>query len=312
MDFIIIEVVIGKIKFSLIGLVDQSMKCLIVGGNDSEIRSEQTELFQNECIRIGQFLSNAGHSLIVCSPFQDSADYWVLKGFSNGNLDQVIEFHFLDNTTVRAELEKIEGELNLKGIIKIPHPKPNSNDSKSIGYSWLFCQLEALETCHFIIAIGGKLDGSANMLLLLAESKRKLIIPLCFLGGAASQSFFRRRYELEDKLGTDYLLLQEGCEIFTSTKLDGVLSGCKMSIDFERKDELSFFISYPRAKPAEADYIETLLRRRNINVFRDESDFGAGSSIPTDITEAIHSANIFMLYGVLNMLVVLGVLMNLN
>ncbi|RBN36039.1 hypothetical protein DMN50_37535, partial [Priestia megaterium] len=68
-------------------------------------------------------------------------------------------------------------------------------------YAWLLCQLQALESCQTIIAIGGKLDGSANMLLLLAESKRKKILPLSFLGGAAEQSFYRKRYELQDIFG---------------------------------------------------------------------------------------------------------------
>ncbi|RBN36059.1 hypothetical protein DMN50_37435, partial [Priestia megaterium] len=37
-----------------------------------------------------------------------------------------------------------------------------------------------------------------------------------------------------------------------------------------------------------------LLRRRNLQVFRDESKFGAGHAIPTLIEEAIYGANIFI------------------
>lgn len=278
---------------------DINMKCLIIGGFDSNFSISEKERFQDECIRIGQFLSNEGHSLIICSPFHDSADYWVLKGFLSGNLsrNQTIEMHFVDDDTVRAEINKIATELPLKEIIKIPHPKSDSASVSSISYSWLLCQLEALETCHFIIAIGGKLDGAANMLLILAESKRKLIVPLSFLGGAAAQSFNRRRYELEDKLGFDYLLLQDGGKILDSPKLHNLLCSFQLSKDSTRKDDtklLSFFISYPRARPEEADYIESLLRRRNLKLFRDESDFGAGCSIPVEITESMHSSNVFI------------------
>lgn len=49
-----------------------------------------------------------------------------------------------------------------------------------------------------------------------------------------------------------------------------------------------------RKRPHEADYIETLLRRRNISVFRDESEFGAGEDIPIQIEEHIHRANTFI------------------
>lgn len=276
------------------------MKCLIIGSNvDKYAIDNLKQQFQNECIRIGQFLYDSGHSLIICSPFKDSADYWVLKGFIKGDLseNQTIELYFVDNDTVQNEIKKIESELGSKRINKIPHPAPKLDHEKSIRYSWLLCQLEALETCHFIIAVGGKIDGSANMLLLLAESKGKLIVPLSFLGGAASQSFNRRRYELKDKLGIDYLLLQDGSKILNSSNLNELLSTFQLSKNSIREDDLkslSFFISYPRTRPAEADYIETLLRRRNLKVFRDESDFGAGSSIPLKITETIHSSNIFI------------------
>lgn len=59
-------------------------------------------------------------------------------------------------------------------------------------------------------------------------------------------------------------------------------------------EEREVFISYARKRPHEADYIETLLRRRNISVFRDESEFGAGEDIPIQIEEHIHRANTFI------------------
>ena len=40
--------------------------------------------------------------------------------------------------------------------------------------------------------------------------------------------------------------------------------------------------------------METLLRRRNLPVFRDESDFGAGHSVPSEIREAIHRSDVFV------------------
>jgi hypothetical protein len=40
--------------------------------------------------------------------------------------------------------------------------------------------------------------------------------------------------------------------------------------------------------------VETLLRRRNLRVFRDESEFGAGHSIPIAIQEGIFNANVFI------------------
>lgn len=178
-------------------------------------------------------------------------------------------------------------------IIKIPSPPPTIQDSKSKSYSWLLCQLQALESCQIIIAIGEKLDGSANMLLLLAESKRKQIIPLSFLAGAARESFLRRRYELADKFGDNYVFFQDETKIAESIKL-GEVSVSNNSTTEKSLNSPNFFISYPRARPGEADYIEALIRRHNFQVFRDESDFGAGYAIPKQIEEAIYAADIFI------------------
>jgi hypothetical protein len=57
-----------------------------------------------------------------------------------------------------------------------------------------------------------------------------------------------------------------------------------------------FFISYPR-RPTEADQVEAVLRRRNLPVFRDESELGAGHEIPAQIREAVHRADVFIALG---------------
>ncbi|PED91589.1 hypothetical protein CON43_01165 [Bacillus cereus] len=275
------------------------MRYFVIGGlvgRDLKCETEKKK-FENACVRIGQTICDLGHSLVVCSPFKDSADYWVLEGFKKNipKENQVVEFHFVDSESVREEVEKLEEKLYPLRIIKIPStPSPkNLENFKSNSYSWLLCQLQALESCQKIIAIGGKLDGSANMLLLFAESKRKQIIPLSFLGGAARESFLRRRYELEDRFGESYILFQDDKKIAESIKL-GEVSVSYSPIKRQSPNPLKFFISYPRARPGEADYIETLLRRRNFQVFRDESDFGAGYAIPKQIEEAIYAANVFI------------------
>ncbi len=273
------------------------MRYFVLGGvTDSDSTTDDiNDRLERSCKKLGQVLCDSGHSLIICSPFQDSADYWTFNGFTQNiqNSNNSIEIHYVDTEHVRNRISILEADNNEHKIIKIPHPAPNIENKDSISCAWLLCQLNALESCHAVIAIGGKTDGVANMLLLLAEAKRKPIIPLSFLGGAAGQAFHRRRYELEDRLGANYLLLQdeksidkviENVDILHKLQNDGI------SKSFNPK----IFISYPRSRPSEADYIETLLRRRNLQVYRDESDFGAGSEIPREITEAIYAADIFV------------------
>lgn len=55
-----------------------------------------------------------------------------------------------------------------------------------------------------------------------------------------------------------------------------------------------FFISYARKRPYEADFIENLLRRRKCEVFRDDSDFGAGHQVQNEIKEHLYRANVFI------------------
>lgn len=274
------------------------IRYFVIGGHvgKNPIPAKEQSRFENSCMSIGQALCELGQSLIVCSPFRDSADYWVLEGYAKGSIkdNQVVEFHFVDIESVCTEIDKLQIKYNHIRFIKVPHASPIAYNSKSIVYSWLLCQLEALESCQTIVAIGGKLEGSANMLLLLAESKRKNILPLSFLGGAAGQSFYRSRFELQDRLKDDFLMLQDEQNITNAIKLGEKLSGTTVDNSALDTFQPNFFISYPRARPTEADYVETLLRRRNLQVFRDESDFGAGHAIPKQIREAIFTANIFI------------------
>ena len=233
--------------------------------------------------------------MIICSPYPDSADYWVFSGFTQGSpkANSAIEIHFIDKLTVRNEITNLALCSKSVTIVKIPHPPPSNDEKESLIYAWLLCQLQALESCQAIITIGGKTSGAANMLLLLAEAKRKPITPFSFMGGAAGQSFHRKRYELEDRLGPEYVCLQDEKSIRRALELSETRFEPK-AIRNSKSKPPNFFISYPRARLSEADYIETLLRRRNIQVFRDKSDFGAGFDIPTKIKEAIYAADVFI------------------
>lgn len=268
------------------------MRYLVIGGVTDSSCEAEAECLSNSCRTIGETLRRLGHSIIICSPFKDSADYWVAQGFSkeNSNNSSSIDLHFVDMPIVQAEIRNIENEFESVKFVKIPHPSPRNDDKEAVRYAWLLCQLQALESSQAVIAIGGKIDGAANMLLLLAEAKRKPILPFSFMGGAASQSFHRNRYQIEDRLGNEFVVLQN------EHSIQNALDLCSRKIDNSNipTNPPRFFISYPRARPSEADYVEALLRRRNLQVYRDESDFGAGHAIPNEIEEAIYAANIFI------------------
>lgn len=263
------------------------MKIMIIGGKTE--KNENWEKIKESCIKLGKVLRQKNHTLELCSPFEDSADYWVLKGYSSDVCSSaIVNYHYVKLDSIENQLQVLETDY-LK-INKIPNIVNRSEKSKDMQYAWLLCQLEALECCQCILAIGGKNTGSANMLLRFAEGKRKLVIPFTIGGGAALQAYERREFQLKDKLG-DAVYLLNGMEHFECIieKLDE-----KVIKKSDEIGERKVFISYARKRPYEADYIEALLRRRNVSVFRDESEFGAGKEIPIQIEENIYKSNIFI------------------
>lgn len=257
--------------------------------------TEQSALLERTCHRLGGAIRAAGHAAILCSVFSGSADIDVLRGMASAVTDRPldIDLHYPDGPDVRSRVEEVVRELHLIGLRRYPHPPPQADTQEAWAYAWLLCQLHALDECHVVVALGGKTDRTASLLLLLAEGRRKSILPATFLGGAAEQAYYRRRYELEDRFGEKLAILRTPDSIENIVQLAEQIA---TSGERNRRiaGPLRFFISYPRARPAEADHVEMILRRRNMMVYRDETEFGAGHEIPAEITEALHAADVFV------------------
>ncbi|MBN9477263.1 MAG: toll/interleukin-1 receptor domain-containing protein [Burkholderiales bacterium] len=275
------------------------MKIFVIGGLPSdrlESSSEDQKTLVRTCHALGKDLARAGHEILLCSPFEDSADIHVLRGAAElgCDLDNKVRFFFMDSPLVRERLNAEVSSLGLQSVVRVPSPPPQTEDRQAQRYAWLLCQLNAMESCQVVIALGGNPSGAANMLLLLADGKQKTMLPLPFLGGAAKLAFDRRRYELRDRLGeTIEELHGEACVAKASDLVEAITTPSGAG-GVSETDSPLFFISYARDRQGEADFVETLLRRRNQRVFRDESDFGAGHSIPTLIREAIFEADVFV------------------
>jgi hypothetical protein len=53
-------------------------------------------------------------------------------------------------------------------------------------------------------------------------------------------------------------------------------------------------LSYAKARPQEADFVEMILRRRHLLVLRDDKDFAPGAVLPSEIRDNIHKAEVFV------------------
>lgn len=275
------------------------MRIFVIGGLPSDrlsSSSEDQKTLARTCHALGKELARTGHEILLCSPFEESADIHVLRGAADlgCNLDNRVRFFFMDSPPVRERLDAEVLSLGLQRVVRVPGPPPPTEDKKAERYAWLLCQLSAMESCQAVIAVGGNPIGSANMLLLLADGKQKPMLPLPFLGGAAKLAFDRRRYELKDRLGEAIEELHDEACVAKASDLVVAVAARSGSDRPVETDSPLFFISYARDRQGEADFVETLLRRRSLRVFRDESDFGAGHSIPNVIREAIFEANVFV------------------
>ena len=264
------------------------MRYFVIGGltgNDTDI-----ERFETACKSIGEALRELGHSLIICSPYPDSADYWVFKGFTQCDPKDncEVEIHFVENSEVYTKLGEMElsSEFSIKD--KFPDIKFSNDKGEALKFAWFFCQLQAIKNCQAVIAIGGKPNGAADMLLLHAVDMHKQIIPFPFMGGAARETFQEIEYKLISKLGQDYSILNDENKVRDAIKLSE-----KMFISTAISDP-KFFISYPRKRTYEADIIEIQLLRQKQHVKRDKNDFKSGSNIHEEILRTIKNSNVFI------------------
>ncbi len=263
------------------------MKCMIIGSNIGE-----SQAFKDTCMEIGKAIAYCNHDLIVCSPYEDSADYWVMKTYFdtyNNHKERQCFLHYPKNNDVILKIADIKNKFS-NNINLVEHKSLDN-----IIFAWLFCQISALEMADYVIAIGGKNDGSAKLLLSLAKAKNKLVIPFSKFDGAAKDFYHETEYLLINLIRCEFLFKKD----IVCTEKDVVqiiyqlLNEKKQNID--RGHSLKkVFISYPREKNAEADYLEMILRRKNVLVFRDESDFIPGATIHDEIIQKLNDSNLFI------------------
>jgi hypothetical protein len=296
------------------------MKVFVIGGaslqdSDPEYQT-QLGVVQVAMQRVGKDLVSAGHDFLVYSPFSGSAGVAAVRGAAEilGRSDApVVEFHCPHSAEVQRQLTRLTDSLSLKSSSVHSHPLPSDEHGKEQwSHGWLLAQLAAMDRSHAVLSLGGKLTASASLLLSLAEGQGRAVLPYTFLGGTSAQSFQRRRYELEDVLQEKLAALHNVERIGETSPLLERLVNSQLVRSMQQAP-VRFFLSYPKCRPQEAGFVEITLRRRNFEVYRDERDFSAGRSLPGEITDGIHRANVFVaIYGAASTPVVPGVLTSLS
>jgi hypothetical protein len=134
-----------------------------------------------------------GRSVVVCSVFDGSADLPFLQGMAGaaGDGEPDVTICFPDDDEVESEVLGFERTLPFrldKSSVRTPVLTRATRP-----YAYLLCQLVALDTSDVVIAVGGRSDGPVPMLLRLAESKHKAIVPVTGLRGEAQGYYQQNR-----------------------------------------------------------------------------------------------------------------------
>jgi hypothetical protein len=207
---------------------------------------------------------------------------------------KAVEIHYPSDPEVRGRVTAMAREFGVR-LNEFVHPHIERVDERSNSYAWLLAQLAAFDASDIIFAAGGRLGGSASMLLWQAEAKQRPMAPLGHLGGAAAASLERQRYRLLDRLGSLSAWLQNPHPVEKlQSVLDALVSRGGRALRRGINEAPRVFISYARQRPEEADLAEMTLRRRGLEVFRDEHNFAAGAHLVGEIEEHLAGCDVFI------------------
>lgn len=271
------------------------MRIFIIGSpQDDDFVKDDFSAF---CFELGKQLAKNNIDLVVCSPYSDSADSYIIEGIKSSVEKKISLQLYYPKTDELEDLwnSKLLGLENLINVTRFRQESPLMNEPASIKYSWLFCQIQGISNSDFVFVIGGNLSGSSNLLVRIADAQGKVIIPVSKYGGVGELFYDKKKYQLIDTFGQNFSEELLG-NLAPETLVDTIVNKPKENRlnPKQNNEKLTFFISYSREKPAKADYLETILRRRNYNVIRDESNISASQDIPNAIKENILKSDIFI------------------
>ena len=156
-------------------IVESRVKSVfVIGGvtaETSDTDGEQPRLY-NASLKLGHGLARAGAQLIICSPFPDSADYYVATRYADEDCaKRVIHLHSPKHAKVAEKRQLLGQALQRPGqrhgltIQDWSYPGPESEESWR--QAWLLAHLPTLERADAVVALG-RVSNTANTLLHLA------------------------------------------------------------------------------------------------------------------------------------------------
>ncbi|WP_017232066.1 TIR domain-containing protein [Pandoraea sp. B-6] len=277
-------------------LDSRARSVFVIGGETGETSDVDAELprLHRASMKLGTALARAGAHLVVCSPFPDSADYYVAMGYADAKAGGIIHFHSPIHPKVeekRQLFRRTLGQPNLT-IQDWDYPAPETDEQDSWSQAWLLAQLQALEKADVVVALGGKVSKTASTLLHLADAKGLPIIPFAFLGGAAGRIYQRRNWaRLNPGFDAAILDSERGVDQAVSIANRLVRDRVRRSTAGGAQPK-TIFISVARQDAAMGAALEGVLRSHGIEVVLGESEIVPDQMIPATIEHALRRSDI--------------------
>ncbi|MBC9911041.1 toll/interleukin-1 receptor domain-containing protein [Chitinophaga varians] len=272
------------------------MKFYIVGSSISAESEDEKVKFNLFCNALGRCLANINATLNLCSPYEDSADYQLLQGI--GQLAKVnleIKLYFPATNEIRTKWNELLVGMDDISVEKFPQESALTQEKIDRKYAWLFSQIQAVKNSNYVFVIGGNTSGASNLLARVADMEDSQVIPFPQFKGVGEIFFNKKYYQLLDNWGKNFVDL-----LGNNDQLEKVIHNLMeppITVDPQtsrKADKKIYFISYAKKRNSEADFLETLLRRRNLNVIRDENDFIPGTDVSNAIMESIAQCDVFI------------------
>jgi hypothetical protein len=124
---------------------------------------DQKAVLEKATTPFGRRLIEEGYNLLVCSPFDDSADLPAVRGavpvlLASKAATARVQYHHPDSPSVLLEWKKLSDSLSCPALRPFRYRTPFDDLGKEqLQYAWLLAQLSALDKSQAVVAVGGKL-----------------------------------------------------------------------------------------------------------------------------------------------------------
>ncbi len=263
-----------------------------IAGFNQEIHDENGQLIVEYSAlftaahELGYTATERGHRILIGSDSPRTIDFYLAAGvrqYCDENLDSRahIEVHWpqTDKPIYNDMPENVH-------VLYNPH-----HAAEESAHKWIVSHSRALDEADAVVALGGGI--STNLIGHLAADKGKPTVALPIFGGTSEQLFhsLRYRYQSNPDLVVHMPFLTSPWKKDTASHVIQFTESLATKLG---GNPHTYFISYAWDDCQVADHLETLLRRENRPVIRDETNVRSGVRLTKQVEALIEESDTFI------------------